>query len=219
MQVVSGPYGSEKIHFEAPDANRLDAEMMSFLEWFNAENGLDPVLKAGMAHLRFVTIHPFEDGNGRIARAIYDMALARADGTPDRYYSLSTQIERERKDYYSQLEKQQRSDVDITGWLNWYLDCLGRAIGDAEIALGHILYKTRIWEKVNEGPTNDRQRLVIRRMLDDRWKGNMNTTKWAKLTDCSNDTALRDINALVDRSILVRNEGGGRSTSYRLVSE
>ena len=216
MQVVSGPFGREKIHFEAPEADRLAAEMKQFFKWFNTANDIDPVLKAGIAHLWFVTIHPFEDGNGRIARAIGDMALARADGTADRFYSLSSQIEAERKDYYAQLEKQQRSTPDITDWLVWFLDCLGRAIANAETLLSAVLFKAELWERINQNPVNDRQRLIINRMLEPDFEGYMNTSKYAKLAKCSPDTALRDISDLKQRQIFMQNEGGGRSTSYRL---
>ncbi|WP_019218363.1 Fic family protein [Legionella tunisiensis] len=219
MQVVSGSIGREKVHFEAPSADRLEKEMEAFLTWFDNNNSIDPVLKAGIAHLWFVTIHPFEDGNGRIARAIGDMALARADGVPDRFYSLSTQIEAERKDYYSHLEKQQRSSPEITRWLTWFLDCLGRAISSAEDTLGKVLFKAQLWDKINQKPVNERQRLIINRMLEDDFKGFMNTSKYAKLAKCSNDTALRDIQDLRGRSIFIQNHGGGRSTSYRLADK
>ncbi len=217
MQVVSGSIGHEKIHFEAPNADRLEIEMQTFLTWFDKPNGLDPVLKAGIAHLWFVTIHPFEDGNGRIARAIGDMALARADGIPDRFYSLSSQIESERKDYYNQLERQQRSSPEITGWLEWFLGCLGRSISSAEETLGNVLFKSWLWEKINQGSVNDRQRLIINRMLEDDFMGHMNTSKYAKMAKCSNDTGLRDIQDLKERGIFIQNPGGGRSTSYRLL--
>lgn len=216
MQVVSGPVGREIVHFEAPDAGRLDKEMTGFLSWFEHGAEVDPVLRAGIAHLWFVTIHPFEDGNGRIARAIADMALARADGAAERYYSLSTQIESERKDYYDQLEKQQRAAPDITGWLDWFVGCLGRAIASAEETLGRVLFKARLWERINENPVNERQRLVINRMLEEDFVGYMNTSKYAKLAKCSTDTALRDIQSLKTRGIFNQNPGGGRSTSYRL---
>jgi Fic family protein len=216
MQVVSGPAGREKVHFEAPGAKRLEKEMKTFLAWFEKKSDLDPVLKAGIAHLWFVTIHPFEDGNGRIARAIGDMALARADGMADRFYSLSAQIERERKAYYDQLEHQQRSEPDITDGLSWFLDCTGRAITSAETTLGNVLFKAEMWKKINLPPVNDRQRHVINRMLEDGFKGFMNTSKYAKLAKCSNDTALRDMQDLVARGILLQNQGGGRSTSYAL---
>ena len=216
MQVVSGPAGKERLHFEAPAADRLEAETARFLGWFEEGTATDPVLKAGIAHLWFVTIHPFEDGNGRIARAIADMALARADGMRERFYSMSAQIETERADYYAQLERQQRGSLDITGWLAWFLDCLGRAIGSAEETLSAVLYKAEFWGIANREPVSDRQRLVLNRMLDPAFEGYMNTSKYAKLAKCSNDTALRDIGDLVDRGLLVKNPSGGRSTSYRL---
>lgn len=216
MQVVSGALGSERVHFEAPRADRLEKEMQVFLNWFNNVHDIDLVLKAGISHLWFVTIHPFEDGNGRIARAIGDMALARADGTPDRFYSLSSQIDAERKDYYHQLEKQQRSIPEITEWLDWFLDCLGRAISGAETILAQVLFKGKFWNKVNQKPVNERQRLIINRMLADHFKGHMNTSKYASMAKCSNDTALRDIQYLKERGIFIQNPSGGRSTSYRL---
>jgi Fic family protein len=216
MQVVSGPIHKEKVHFEAPSAARLKKEMREFLAWFDNGDDTDPVIKAGIAHLWFVTIHPFEDGNGRIARAIGDMALARADGTQNRFYSLSSQIEAERKQYYDELEKQQRATSDITDWLSWFLDCLGRAISNAEITLGNVLFKAQLWDIINQKPVNDRQRLIINRMLEDNFQGFMNTSKYAKLAKCSNDTALRDIRELKERGIFLQNLGGGRSTSYRL---
>ena len=216
MQVVSGPIGKEKVHFEAPDADRLEKEMQAFLKWFGNGDDIDPVIKAGIAHLWFVTIHPFEDGNGRIARAIGDMALARADGTQDRFYSLSSQIEAERKHYYAQLEKQQRATPDITDWLSWFLDCLGRAIANAETTLGNVLFKAQLWDKINQKRENDRKRLTITRMHEDDFEGFMNTSKSAKLAKCSNDTALRDIQELKERGIFIQNPGSGRSTSYRL---
>jgi Fic family protein len=215
MQVVSGPIGREKIHFEAPAADRLPSEMANFIKWFNGAAPIDPVLKAGIAHLWFVTIHPFEDGNGRIARAVADMALARADGTNDRFYSMSSQIEAERKDYYLELERAQRGDVNITSWLVWFLGCLGRAIAAADQTLATVLNKARLWQQINRRPVNDRQRLVINRMLDG-FKGYLSTSKYAKLAKCSTDTALRDMRELLARGILIHNAGGGRSTSYRL---
>lgn len=216
MQVVSGPIGHEKVHFEAPSADKLEKEMGSFLSWFKNQSNVDPVLRAGIAHLWFVTIHPFEDGNGRIGRAIADMALARADNIPERFYSLSTQFASERKDYYNQLEKQQRGTPEITDWLEWFLDCLGRAISRAEDALGKVLFKAQLWDKINQNPVNGRQRFIINCMLDDNFKGHMNTSKYAKLAKCSPDTALRDIQDLKVRGIFIQNPGGGRSTSYRL---
>lgn len=217
MQVVSGPIGRERVHFEAPHADRLENEMTAFLSWFNSSNTLDPILKAGIAHLWFVTIHPFEDGNGRIGRAIGDMVLACADGTGDRFYSLSTQIEAERKDYYRQLERQQRSSPEITEWLEWFLECLFRAIESSETMLRHVLFKASLWDKLKEYPVNDRQRLILNRMLESDFEGYMTTSKYAKLAKCSNDTALRDIQDLKMRDVLIQNHGGGRSISYRLV--
>ncbi|NDV24711.1 Fic family protein [Desulfovibrio sp. JC022] len=217
MQVISGPMGREKVHFEAPDADRLEDEMARFLEWFESEDDTDPVLRAGIAHLWFVTIHPFEDGNGRIARTIADMALARADGAAERYYSMSTQIELKRKDYYSHLERQQRGTPEITKWLEWFLDCLKEALINAESTLSHVLHKASLWERISQqSPINDRQRSVLERMLDENFKGYMNSSKYAKLAKCSTDTALRDVKDLVKRGILLQNPGGGRSTSYRL---
>ena len=219
MQVVSGPIGKEKVHFEAPSAERIEQEMKAFLAWMAVKDDTDPVIRAGIAHLWFVTIHPFEDGNGRIARAIGDMELARADGIPDRFYSLSSQIEAERKLYYNQLEAQQRGTPDITEWLSWFLDCLGRAISNAEITLGNVLSKAQLWDTINQKPVNDRQRLIINRMLENDFEGFINTSKYAKLAKCSNDTALRDIQELKKRGVLIQNPGGGRSTSYRLFSK
>ncbi len=215
MQVVSGPIGREKVHFEAPSAEKLDHEMNMFLEWFEAANGVDPVVKAGVAHFWFVTIHPFEDGNGRIGRAIVDLELARADGTAERFYSMSSQIETERKEYYLQLERGQRNGLDVTLWLEWFLGCLSRAIAKADETLSGVLQKARLWEKVNLQPVNERQRKVINRLLDG-FEGKLTSSKYAKLVKCSEDTALRDIRTLVERGILIKNEAGGRSTSYRL---
>ena len=216
MQVVSGPIGKEKVHFEAPSAYIIEREMQNFLDWFEHKYNIDPVLKAGISHLWFITIHPFEDGNGRIARAISDMALARTDGTKERFYSLSSQIEIERKDYYDQLEKQQRSTTDITEWLKWFLDCLSKAIDAAETTLSNVLFKAQLWDSINENSVNERQRLIINIMLEDDFEGYMNTSKYAKLVKCSNDTALRDIRELKTRGIFIQNSAGGRSTSYRL---
>ena len=215
MRVVSGPIGREKIHYEAPTADRLEDEMEAFLRWFNASSEIDPVLKAAIAHFWFVTIHPFEDGNGRIARAIADMALSQADKTKERFYSMSSGIEAERREYYIQLESAQRGNLDITEWLAWFLGCLDRTIDDANERLSSILHKARLWQQINLNPVNDRQRKVINRMLDD-FKGHLTTSKYAKLAKCSNDTALRDIRELLERRIVAKNSGGGRSTSYRL---
>ena len=217
MQVVSGQTGKEKIRFEAPGADCLEKEMQAFFDWFDNGHGVEPVHKAGIAHLSFVTIHPLEDGNGRITRALCDMALtARADGTQNRFYSLSSRIEAERKDYYGHLEMQQRGTPEITAWLEWFLNCLGRAVSSAETTLGNVLFKARLWDTVNRKPVNERQRLIINRMLEDDFKGHINTSKYAKLAKCSNDTALRDIQDLKERGIFIQNPGGGRNTSYRL---
>lgn len=215
MQVVSGPFGHERVHFTAPDAERLDIEMQAFIDWFNRPLAVDPVLKAGIAHFWFVTIHPFDDGNGRIARAIADMSLARADGTKDRFYSMSSQIAAERKQYYQELEFAQRGDLNVTRWLAWFLDCLDRALDSADDILSAVLRKARLWQCINRLPVNDRQRLIINRLLDD-FHGFLTTSKYARLAKCSSDTALRDIRDLLSRGILVQNPGGGRSTNYRL---
>ena len=218
MQVVSGPMGKERVHFQAPDADRLEVEMSRFLDWFNRSSDTDPVIKAAVAHLWFATIHPFDDGNGRIARAIAEMALSRADGSKDRFYSMSSGIEAERKEYYLQLESTQRGSLDITSWLAWFLGCLDRAIGASDNMLASILHKARLWQRINTKSVNDRQRTVLNRMLEHDWKGHLNTSKYARLARCSQDTALRDIKELLDRGVLVKNEGGGRSTSYRLAN-
>lgn len=217
MQVVSGPYGRERVHFEAPDAEKLDAEMSRFLEWFNEPSSIDPILKAGIAHFWFVTIHPFEDGNGRIARAIADMALARADGSKERYYSMSAQIEADRKDYYDRLETQQRGGLNITPWLSWFIACLDRAFDRSASTLESTLYKARLWTKANRHPMNERQRVVLNRLLEASWEGHLTTSKYAKLAKCSSDSALRDIHELLANGVLVQNPGGGRSTSYGLI--
>jgi Fic family protein len=218
MQVVSRPIGKEIVHFEAPSADRLDEEMQKFLKWFESPTDTDPVIKAGIAHLWFVTIHPFEDGNGRIARAISDMALARAEKMQNRGYSLSSQIESERKDYYTQLKRQQRHTPDITEWLEWFLRCLDRSIFQAENTLANTLQKAQLWETINQHSIHDRQRKIIQRMLEDHFEGHMNTSKYAKLAKCSTDTALRDIQNLKLLGIFIQNPGGGRSTSYRLTT-
>jgi Fic family protein len=217
MQVVSGPVGRERVHFEAPAAARLEEEMRRFLEWFNGDATTEPVLKAAQAHLWFVTIHPFDDGNGRIARAIADMALARSEESTQRFYSMSAQIRHERGDYYRILEQTQQGSMDITPWMEWFLACLTQAIEAAHGALAGVITKARYWEKLRDQPLNDRQRLVINRLLDG-FEGKLTTSKWAMLTKSSQDTALRDIQQLVDRGVLVRNPAGGRSTSYALAA-
>ena len=215
MQVVSGPIGRESVHFEAPEAARLEAEMAAFLKWLNTDGNVDPVLKAGIAHFHFVTIHPFEDGNGRIGRAIADLELARADSTSERFYSMSAQIESERKEYYLQLERGQRGSLDITLWLEWFLQCLGRAIEEAEQTLSGVLRKAKRWDQINHEPVNERQRKILNRLIDG-FEGKLTTSKYGKIAKCSEDTALRDIQSLIKRGILTQNEGGGRSTSYSL---
>jgi Fic family protein len=215
MQVVSGAIGKERVHFQAPAAKRVSDEMKQFFEWFESPSAIDPVLKAAVAHFWFVTIHPFDDGNGRIARAIGDMALSQADGTKDRFYSMSTGIEALRNEYYQQLEVAQRGSLDITAWLAWFLNCLDRTIDDADASLSSVLRKARLWQRIDPQPVSQRQRTVINRMLDD-FKGHLTTSKYAKFAKCSSDTALRDIRELVERGIIVKNAGGGRSTSYRL---
>ena len=219
MQVVSGPVGRERVHYEAPKADRLDAEMKSFLAWFEAKGDIDPVLKAALAHLWFVTIHPFEDGNGRIARAIADMALARSEHSARRFYSMSAQIRAERNAYYEMLEAVQKGDMDVTAWLNWFLECLDHAFDRAEQTLAQVLSKARFWERL-EGTAgaafNDRQLLVVNRLLDG-FEGKLTSSKWASLAKCSQDTALRDIDDLLRRGVLRKESAGGRSTSYALV--
>lgn len=217
MQVVSGPIGRERVHYEAPAFDRLDAEMDAFLDWFNAAPTTDPVLKAAVAHLWFVTIHPFDDGNGRIARAIADMALARSEDSSQRFYSMSAQIRLERADYYAILERTQKGDLDITAWLDWFLACLDRAFDGAETTLGAVMRKARFWEGLAGQTLSARQTKVVNRLLDG-FEGKLTTSKWAALTKASTDTALRDITDLIDRGVLAKDEGGGRSTSYSLVA-
>lgn len=216
MQVVSGPLGRERVHYEAPKAERLAEEMKAFLAWFEGKNDIDPVLKAALAHLWFVTIHPFEDGNGRIARAIADMALARSEQSRRRFYSMSAQIRSERNAYYDMLEATQKGDMDVTAWLKWFLECLDRAFDRAEEAYSTVLAKARFWERHVQTDMNERQRLVINRLLDG-FEGKLTSSKWAKLARCSQDTALRDIEDLVRRHVLAKDPAGGRSTSYSLI--
>ncbi len=215
MQVVSGPLGHERVHYQAPAATRLEAEMSAFLEWFNNDAGIDPVVKAALAHLWFVTLHPFEDGNGRIARALADMTLSRSDGTPQRFYSMSAQIRQERKAYYDVLEQTQKGDLDVTMWIAWFLDCLGRALDGIEAQLETIFRKARFWESSITASLNERQRLVLNKVIDG-FEGKLTTSKWAKIAKCSQDTALRDIQDLLGRGLLVKDASGGRSTNYLL---
>lgn len=215
MQVVSGAIGNEKVHFTAPDAQKIPAEMTAFLDWFNREHSIDPVLKSGIAHLWFVTIHPFEDGNGRIARAIADLQLARADKTTQRFYSMSAQIRSDRNDYYNTLEKTQKASLDITEWLKWFLECLGRSLDKADGTLIEVNRKTEFWDHIGGIEINNRQRLLLNKLLDD-FDGKLTSSKWAKIAKCSTDTALRDIQDLMNKSILIKEDAGGRSTSYVL---
>jgi len=215
MQVVSGPVGRQKVHYEAPPARLLEAEMSAFLLWFDGRQEPDPVVKAGLAHLWLVTIHPFDDGNGRIARALGDMALARAEQSAQRFYSLSAQVQRERKDYYETLQRTQEGTLDVTDWLEWFLGCLLRAIQGAEVTLSAVLAKARFWQRWAGSPFNDRQIKLLNRLLDG-FDGKLTSSKWAAVAGCSPDSALRDINDLLDRGVLVKSEAGGRSTSYEL---
>jgi Fic family protein len=215
MQVVSGPVGREKVHYEAPPAERLPEEMARFLSWFENPGEIDPLLTAGLAHLWFVTIHPFDDGNGRIARAIADMMLSRSESSRRRFYSMSAQIRRERKNYYATLESTQRGGVDVTQWQTWFLGCLMRAIEGAHETLGSVLMKARFWERFATEPLNERQVTILNRLLDG-IEGKLTTSKWAKMAKCSQDTAYRDILDLVQRGALEKDAGGGRSTSYSL---
>lgn len=215
MQVVSGSIGKEKVHFEAPDASKVPQEMKEFLDWFNKINDIDPVLKAALAHLWFVTIHPFDDGNGRIARAIAEMQLARADETAQRFYSMSAQIRKERNAYYEILETTQKSGLDITEWLTWFLQCLDRSFLATSEILSNVLLKARFWEKYAATSLNERQQKMIDRMLNG-VEGKMTSSKWAKMAKCSSDTAVRDIQDLINKGMLVKDNAGGRSTSYRL---
>jgi len=215
MQVVAGLAGHERVQFQAPAAGRLDREMRALLDWFNTGDEIDPVLKAGVAHLWFVTIHPFDAGNGRIARAIADMALARSEHSAQRFSSMSSQIRRQRVGYFATLAAAQKGDLDITSWLEWFLDCLGRAVDEAEEMLAPVLHKARFWEAHAGAPINARQRVVLDRLLDG-FEGRLTSSKWAALSKCSQDTALRDIGDLVKRGVLTKNPAGGRSTCYSL---
>jgi Fic family protein len=215
MQVVSGAMGKEKVHFEAPAAERLESEMKAFLKWFNTQNESDPVLKSALAHLWFITIHPFDDGNGRIARALADMLLSRTDNDVQRFYSMSAQIHLERKAYYEILEKTQKGDLDVTEWMVWFLNCLNSALNTTEQRLKTVLKKTTFWDEHSKTQINERQRLMINKLFDG-FEGKLNSSKWAKICKCSTDTALRDIQDLIHKSILVKEESGGRSTGYAL---
>lgn len=215
MQVVSGPMGREKVHYQAPDSDVLVTEMAQFIDWFNAGVDIDPVLKAGISHLWFVTLHPFDDGNGRIARAIADMQLARADETSQRFYSMSAQIRLERNRYYDILEQTQKGTLDITGWLSWFLACYERALSNTDHTLSKVIRKAKFWENPQLLSINERQRLMLNKLLDG-FDGKLTSSKWAKIAKCSQDTAARDIQNLIGRDVMLKEEGGGRSTSYVL---
>lgn len=213
MQVVSGPMGKEKVHYQAPASTVVAKEMDQFIDWFNANDEIEPVIKAGIGHLWFVSIHPFDDGNGRIARALTDMLLARADGSAQRFYSMSSQIRKERKVYYDILESTQRGSLDITEWLLWFLNCLMDALNSSNSTLAKVLHKAQFWEQHADTILNERQRLMLNKLLDG-FDGKLTTSKWAKISKCSQDTALRDIQDLIDKKILRKETSGGRSTNY-----
>ena len=215
MQVISGPLGKEKVHFQAPDASLLDEQMGLFLHWLNDKQQIDLVIKAAIAHMRFIRIHPFEDGNGRIARALTDMILAQSDNQSTRFYSMSAQIRNERKQYYDILEKTQKRGLDITDWINWFLNCLFKALKSSEDLISHVIFKYEFWVKNSSRIDNDRQIKVLNMLLDG-FVGKLTTTKWAKIGKCFQDTALRDIQDLIAKDILYKLSGGGRSTGYDL---
>jgi Fic family protein len=216
MQVVSGAMGKEFVHFEAPASKRVPKEMAEFIDWFNEETQLEPVLKAAVAHFWFITIHPFDDGNGRIARALTDMLLARADGINQRFYSMSAQIQKERKRYYSILESSQKSSVDITSWNVWFLECLKKSLLATDGILADVLQKSDFWREHAQTQLNERQHKMLNKVLDG-FEGKLTTSKWAKISKCSSDTALRDIQDLISKKILKKEELGGRSSAYELV--
>lgn len=215
MQVISGAVGKEKIHFQAPQAKKLKAEMKAFLKWFNATVVEDSLIRAGLAHFWFITLHPFDDGNGRIARAVADMCLARSEKSSRRFYSMSSQINLEGKVYYNVLEKSQKGSLDITPWLLWFLSCLDRAIENAEVTLASVLQKSKFWDRHRNVELNERQKKVLNRLIDG-FEGKLTSSKWATITKCSQDTASRDIQDLINKKIIVKDPGGGRSTSYSL---
>lgn len=215
MQVVSGAMGKEKVHFQAPDSSRVDNDVSLFLDWFNNNIENDLVLKAAIAHLWFVTIHPLDDGNGRIARALTDMLLAQSDKSTQRFYSMSAQIRLERKQYYEILEKTQKGNLDITEWIKWFLNCLINSLKSTDIVLNRVLFKAEFWRKHSNTIINERQKKLLNKILDG-FEGNLTSSKWAKIAKCSKDTAIRDINDLISKDILKKEEGGGRSTSYVL---
>jgi Fic family protein len=216
MKVLSGGIGRELVHFEAPKAERITEEMNEFISWFNSDCAIDPVLKAAIVHLWFVTIHPFDDGNGRIARALTDMQLSKADGVNQRFYSMSAQIKHERNGYYTILEKTQKRDSDITYWLVWFLNCLKEAIIASNTIIDKVVRKHHFWMQNNVHISNDRQRVILNKLMDN-FEGNLTSSKWAKITKVSADTALRDITDLVNKGVLIRADSGGRSTNYVLI--
>jgi len=215
MQVVSGGMGKEVVHFEGPKAERLEEEMKRFVGWFNMDSSIDPVLKAAIVHLWFVTVHPFDDGNGRIARALTDMQLSKADGVNQRFYSMSAQIKQERKEYYTILEKTQKGDSDITNWVVWFLNCLKEAIIASNTIIDKVVGKHHFWMQNNVNISNERQRMMLNKLMDN-FEGNLTSSKWAKMTKVSADTALRDLTDLVNKGILIKADSGGRSTNYEL---
>ncbi len=215
MQVVSGAMGKEKVHFEAPHSDLLEMEMRAFVTWVNSYKKIDPVLKAAIAHLWFITIHPFDDGNGRIARALTDMLLARSDNSSQRFYSMSAQIRKERKQYYNILEKTQKGNLNITEWLNWFLNCLLNALKTTDVVLGQILQKSKFWKRHEKTIFNNRQLLLVNKLLDG-FDGKLTSSKWAKIGKCSSDTALRDIQDLINKEVLKKDGAGGRSTNYEI---
>jgi Fic family protein len=215
MQVVSGAMEKEKVHFQAPDSSLIGNEMNLFLEWFNNSSNMDLVIKAAIAHVWFVTVHPFEDGNGRIARALTDMLLAQSDKTNQRFYSMSAQIRVERKEYYEILEKTQKGSLDITAWITWFLLCLINALKATDLVLEKVLLKAAFWSKHADTSMNDRQKKLLNKLLNG-FEGKLTSSKWAKIATCSKDTAIRDINDLIEKDILQKEAAGGRSTSYEL---
>ncbi len=215
MQVVSGAAGREKVHFQAPDANLIEMEMTRFLKWFNEENKIDLVIKAAIAHLWFVTIHPFQDGNGRITRTLTDMLLAQSDKSTQRFYSMSAQIRIERKEYYEILEKTQKGELEITEWIKWFLSCLINALKETDNILNRVLFKAHFWSKYSKTIINERQKKVLNKLIDG-FEGNLTSMKWAKIAQCSKDTAIRDINDLINKDVLQKKLAGGRSTNYEL---
>ncbi len=218
MQVVSGAMGKEKVHYEAPASELLDDEMEKFLSWVNSTENIDPLMKAAIAHLWFITIHPFDDGNGRIARAIADMLLARADGTEQRFYSMSTQIRKERNAYYDVLEQTQKGNLDITAWLEWFLQCLNKALSASEETLSSVFKKAAFWKLHEKTIFNQRQILLLGKLLDG-FEGKLTSSKWAKIAKTSQDTALRDIQDLINKNVLMKDEAGGRKSGYNLATQ